>query len=182
MKRPIVLIPDKTGSWNGATFSAQQMMTAVAGKCKIKRKSSKFCCFFCQQQFREMGDYRQDLGIFETSRCQLLYNIARPQYSNEYLSVLYIRKNPRLAYRHNVLNVKVIVIADVQKCRREIAAPAEDMSLFLVACCTNCWQLAQMVAQMFGTESSLLNSGRCALPGQICMLMSWRQESWWKKC
>ena len=121
------------------------MMTAVAGECKIKRKSTRFCCFFCQQQFREMGDYRQDLGIFVTSRCQLLYNIARPQYSNEYLSVLYIRKNPRLAYRHNVLNVKVIVIADVQKCRREIAAPAEDMSLFLVACCTNCWQLAQIL-------------------------------------
>ena len=45
----------------------------------------------------------------------------------------------------NVLNVKVIVIADVQKCRREIAAPAEDMSLFLVACCTNCWQVAQIL-------------------------------------
>ena len=80
-----------------------------------------------------------------------------------------------------------MVIADVQKCRREIAAAAEDMSLFLVACCTDCWQVEQilhicMVAHMFGTESSLLNSERRALPGQICMLMSWRQESWWKKC
>ena len=72
-------------------------------------------------------------------------------------------KNPRLAYRHNVQNVKAMVIADVQKCRREIAAAAEDMSLFLVACCTNCWQLAQILHKWLH---------KCLAQKAVCSILS----------